>query len=83
MKSKKHCDFTRLDKENTRMQAREAYRDGSRRKPHSRSSHPTISGDGPLAGMARDVLAPAEELIPGGEARGLAKCDGLRRRRGR
>jgi hypothetical protein len=29
------------------------------------------------------LLAPAEELIPGAEARGLAKCDGLRCRRGR
>jgi hypothetical protein len=83
MKTKKHCDFRRPVKEKTRMQAREAYREGSRRQPHSRLFQPTVSGDGPFMGMARDVLAPVEELIPGAEAQGLAKCDGLRRRRGR
>jgi hypothetical protein len=78
MKSKKLCDFTRPNHEKTRMQAREAYRGGFRRQPHSRSSQPEVFGDGPLARSVRDVLAPAEELIPGVEARGLAKCDGLR-----
>jgi hypothetical protein len=83
MKSKKHCDFTRSDKEKAKMQAREAYRDGSRRQPHSSSSHPAESVDGPLVGTSLDVLAPAEELISGTEAWGLARCDGLGRRRGR
>jgi hypothetical protein len=82
MKSKKHCDLTRPDKEKAKMKARETYRGGSRRQPHSRSSQPAVSVDGPLAGTMLDVLAPAEELIPGAEARGLARCDGLRSRRG-
>jgi hypothetical protein len=83
MKSKKHCNFTRPDKEKAKMQARETYRGGSRRQPHSRSSQPAVSVDGPLAGMTLNVLAPAEELIPGVESQGLARCDGLRRHRGR
>jgi hypothetical protein len=83
MKSKKHCDFARTDKVEAKMRARETYRGRSRRQPHSMSSQPAASMDGPLTGMTLDVLAPAVELILGAEARGLTKCDGLRRRRGR
>jgi hypothetical protein len=83
MKSKKHCDFARLDKVEAKMQAREAYQGGSRRLPHSRSSQPVVSVDRPLARTAPDVLAPAVELIPGAEARGLTRCDGLRHHQGR
>jgi hypothetical protein len=88
MKSKKHCDFVRTDKVESKMGAWEAYRGGSRRQPHTRSSQPAVSMDGPLTGMAHDVPAPAVEIIPGdeargiipsAEARGLTKCDGLRR----
>jgi hypothetical protein len=53
------------------MKAREAYRGGSRRQPHSKSSQPTALGSGLPAGAAREVLAPADELAPGAEAQGL------------
>jgi hypothetical protein len=64
-------------------QAREAHRGGSRRRPHSRSSQPVVHGSGLPTGAACEVLAPAEKLASGAEARGLARCDGLRRHRGR
>jgi hypothetical protein len=83
IKSKKHRDFTRPDKEKVRMQAREAYQGGSRRQPHSRSFQPATLGDGPPTGAAWEVLAHADELTLGAEARGLAKCESVRRRRGR
>jgi hypothetical protein len=67
MKSKKHCDFARPGKVEAKMQAREAYRGGSRRQPYSRSSQPAASVDGPLGGTTPDVLAPAVELIPGAD----------------
>jgi hypothetical protein len=60
------------------MKAREAYQGGSRRQLHSRLSQLAALGSGLLAGAAREVLAPEDELALGAEARGMAWCDGLR-----
>jgi hypothetical protein len=72
-----------LTKRRMCMKAREAYRGGSRRQPHSSSSQHAALRSGLPAGAVREVLAPMDELAPGAKARGLARCDSLRRRRRR
>jgi hypothetical protein len=59
-------------------QTREAYRGESKRQSHSRSSQPAVPWSELSTGMACEVLAPVELLALGAEARGLARCDGLK-----
>jgi hypothetical protein len=72
MKAKKHREFKRSNKKEDVQASREAYRGVSKRQPHSRSSKPAVLGSGLPTGVVHEVLAPAEKLASGAEARGLA-----------